>query len=73
LTAANETLRLAEEEIEQAQLRFEAKVTTQVDVVDAQARLAQARSSHVNAVYGVRAAEVEFLRATGNLVTDDRI
>ena len=69
LTAANETLKLAEGEIEQAQLRFEAQVTTQVDVVDAQARLAQARSSQVNAVYGVRAAEVEFLRATGKSVS----
>ena len=73
LRAANETLRLAEEEIDQAQLRFEAKVTTQVDVVDAQARLALARSSQVNAAYGVRAAKVEFLRATGTLVTDHRL
>ena len=70
LTAANERLRLAEEEIEQAQLRFEAQVTTQIDVVDAQARLAQARSSQVNAVYGVRAADVEFLRATGKSVSN---
>jgi outer membrane protein TolC len=72
LTAANETLRLAEEEIEQAQLRFGAQVTTQIDVIAAQAQLAEARTRRVDAAYTVSAGEVEYRRAVGKIINLDR-
>jgi outer membrane protein TolC len=69
LRAADQALKLAEEEMELAQLRFEAQVTTQIDVIDAQSQLADARTRRVNAVYAVKAGEVEFQRATGQLLS----
>jgi outer membrane protein len=65
LRAAEESLNLSREELNLARLRFEAQVTTQLDVVNAQALLAEARSRQVNALFAVRAAEVEYRRATG--------
>jgi outer membrane protein len=65
LTAADQGLKLAEEEMELARLRFESHVTTQIDVIEAQAQLADARTRRVNAVYGVKSSEVEYRRATG--------
>jgi outer membrane protein TolC len=68
LTAGDQSLKLAQEEMELAQLRFESQVSTQIDVIDAQAQLADARTRHVNAVYNVRTCEVELRRATGRLL-----
>jgi outer membrane protein TolC len=65
LRAAEESLNLSQQELSLARLRFEAQVTTQLDVVNAQALLAEARSRQVNAVFALRAAEVEYRRATG--------
>jgi outer membrane protein TolC len=65
LRAAEEALRLAQEETDLARLRFEAQVTTQIDVVNAQAELAEARSRQVNALFALKSAEIEYQRATG--------
>ena len=65
LRAADQALTLAQQELELARLRFEAQVTTQIDVVNAQTQLADARSRQVNAVYVLKSAEIEYQRATG--------
>ena len=65
LRAADQALKLAQDELELARLRFEAQVTTQIDVVSAQTQLADARSRQVNAVYVLKSAEIEYQRATG--------
>jgi len=65
LRAAEEVLRLAQEETDLARLRFEAQVTTQIDVVNAQAELAEARSRQVNALFALKSAQIEYQRATG--------
>ncbi len=66
--AAQQALKLAQEELELATLRFESQVTTQIDVINAQSQLAEARSREVTAAFAVKAAEVEYLRATGKLL-----
>ncbi len=65
VAAASEALKLAEEEVEQAKIRFEAQVGTQIDLVTAQANLAAARSNRINATFVLKSAEIEFKRATG--------
>jgi outer membrane protein TolC len=65
LRAADQALTLAQQELELARLRFEAQVTTQIDVVNAQTQLADVRSRQVNAVYVLKSAEIEYQRATG--------
>ena len=65
LRAAEEALKLSQEELDLSRIRFEAQVTTQIDVVNAQAQLADARGRRVNALYLLKSAELEYQRATG--------
>jgi len=65
LTAAESTLQLAQEELDLSRLRYEAQVTTQIDVISAQSGLAAARSRRVNALFAVKSAEIEYRRALG--------
>src|SRR5262249_28577938 len=63
LAAAESTLQLAQEELELARLRYDAQVTTQIDVLTAQAGLSAARSRRVNALFAVKSGEVEYRRS----------
>lgn len=65
LKAAEQSLKLAQEELDLSRLRFEAQVTTQIDVLNAQAELATARSRHVNALFTLKSAEIDYQRAAG--------
>jgi outer membrane protein TolC len=65
LAAAESALQLAQEELELARLRYDAQVTTQIDVLTGQAELAAARSRRVNALFAVKSAEVEYRRSLG--------
>jgi outer membrane protein TolC len=65
LAAAESAFKLAQEELELSRLRYEAQVTTQIDVLSAQAGLATARSRRVNALFAVKNAEVDYRRALG--------
>lgn len=65
LRAAEEALKLSQDELDLSRVRFEAQVTTQIDVVNAQAQLAEARSRQVNALYALKSAELEYRRAVG--------
>jgi outer membrane protein len=65
LAAAESTLKLAQEELDLSRLRYEAQVTTQIDVISAQAELAAARSRRVNALFAVKSSEIELRRSMG--------
>jgi outer membrane protein TolC len=65
LRSAEEGLRLAQQDLELSRLRFEAQVSTQIDVVAAQAQLSAARSRQVDALFALRSAELEYQRALG--------
>src|SRR5262249_45529094 len=65
LQSAEQALTLAQEELELSRLRFEAQITTQIDVLTAQTEIASARSRRVNALLTLKTAEIEYRRATG--------
>jgi len=63
--AAREGLMLAENELAQAQRRYEAGVGTSVEVTDAQTRVQRARDNQVNALYNHNLARLDLATATG--------
>lgn len=65
VNAAEEGLHLAEQELAQARRRYEAGVTTSVEVTDAQARLERARENRVAALFNHNMARVDLSSATG--------
>ncbi|MCS6816643.1 MAG: TolC family protein [Blastocatellia bacterium] len=64
---AEEGLRLAERELEQARHRYEAGVTTSLEVTDAQTRLQRARENHIAALYAHNLARLELALAMGTI------
>lgn len=66
---AAERLRLAEQELAQARDRFRAGVAGNIEVINAQASLLQARDADVNARYAGAAARVSLARAVGAAAT----
>ena len=67
VTAAREGLQLAEQELAQAQRRYQAGVTTSVEVTDAQARLERARENQITALFNYNAARIDLNTATGTI------
>ncbi len=65
--AANEGLQLAQQELEHAQRRYQAGVTTTVEVTDAQARLERARSNRVDALYAHNLARIDVASSVGRV------
>jgi outer membrane protein TolC len=64
---AEEGLRLAENELAQARRRYQAGVTTSLEVTDAQTRLARARDNRAAALYQHSVARLDFGQATGGV------
>jgi outer membrane protein len=64
---ANLGYRLAEEEVAQAQRRFQAGVTTNVEVVTAQDALARASDNRIGALYQFNLSRAALARATGEI------
>lgn len=62
---AAEGLRLSENELAQARRRYQAGVTTSLEVTDAQARLERARENQVAALAGYNAAQIDLNTALG--------
>jgi outer membrane protein TolC len=62
-----EALQLSEKELAQAQRRFENGVATNLEVTDAQTRLARAREDNDTAVYALRAARIDLAAALGDI------
>jgi outer membrane protein TolC len=67
VAAAEEGLKLADQELAQARRRYQAGVTTSVEVTDAQARLERARQNQVNALFNYNIARVDLSSATGTI------
>jgi outer membrane protein len=64
---ANLGLQLANEEVAQAQRRFAAGVTTNVEVVQAQDALARANSNQIDALYRFNQSRANLARAVGEV------
>jgi outer membrane protein len=62
---AAERLRLAESELDQARQRFRAGVAGNIEVIDAQGSLIQARDADIDARYSAAVARVALARAVG--------
>ena len=65
VTVAQDGLKLAENELAQAQRRFRAGVTNSVEVTDAQNRLARARDNQIAALFGYESARLDLGQAMG--------
>jgi outer membrane protein len=63
--AADEGLKLSENELAQAQRRYKAGVSNSVEVTDAQTRLQRARDNRINALYNYNVARIDLGTATG--------
>ena len=66
---AAEGLQLAEQELSQARERFQAGVAGNIEVIDAQASLVQARDADIDARYAAAAARVALAQAVGEAHT----
>ena len=64
---AREGLALAQNEVEQAQRRYQAGVAIPLEVTDAQTRLDRARDNQVAALYNHNLARLELAAATGSI------
>lgn len=64
---ANQALRLAEEEVEQARDRFQAGVTNNIEVITAQNELARANDNQIFALYRYNQARADLAHATGQM------
>jgi len=62
---AREGLELAQSEVAQARRRYEAGVSTGLEVTDAQTRLERARDNHTAALYGFNVARIDLAQAMG--------
>jgi outer membrane protein len=65
--AAEDGLKLSENELAQAQRRYKAGVTNSVEVTDAQTRLQRARDNRINALYDYNVARIDLGTATGTI------
>jgi outer membrane protein len=69
LVVTEEVLRLAKAELEQARHRFEAGVSNNIELVNAQEELAKAEEGHLDARYRLDQAEADLAHARGDLQT----
>ena len=58
---------LAENELAQAQRRYQAGVTNSIEVTDAQTRLDRARDNQIAALYDYNLARLDLATATGTI------
>jgi len=63
---ANLGLKLAKDEVARAERRFEAGVTTNIDVITAQDQLARADDNQIGALFRFNQARADWTRAEGN-------
>jgi outer membrane protein len=66
---ANLGMQLAQEEVAQAQRRFQAGVTTNIEVITAQDELARASDNQIGALYQFNLSRAALARATGTIET----
>ncbi len=64
---AREGVQLSEQELAQAQRRYQAGVTNSIEVTDAQTRLDRARNNQIAALYDYNVARIDLATATGKI------
>ncbi len=64
---SEEGLQLAQNELAQAERRYQAGVTNSIEVTDAQTRLARARDNRVHALYSYNLARIDLGTAMGTI------
>lgn len=69
MQVAEQGVRLAANELEQAQRRYKAGVGSSIEVTDAQTRLARARQNRLKGVYAFNLARVDWSEARGRIET----
>jgi outer membrane protein TolC len=67
VTVAEEGLDLSQEELEQAQRRYQAGITSSLEVTDAQTRLARARDNRIAALFNYNLARISLGEAMGTI------
>lgn len=67
LESARDGLMLAENELAQAQRRYQAGVTNSIEVTDAQTRLDRARDNQIAALYDYNLARIDLATGTGTI------
>lgn len=67
IATARQGLTLSENELAQAQRRFEAGVANSLELTDAQTRLSRARDNHLAALYEFNLARIDLAAATGTI------
>ena len=65
LEVAEQGLKLADDELAQARRRYEAGVTSSVEVNDAETRVETARDDRIAAQYGLTQARIDLAEAMG--------
>jgi outer membrane protein TolC len=65
--AAEDGLKLSENELAQAQRRYKAGVTNSIEVTDAQTRLDRARQNRIDALYNHNLARIDLNTAMGTI------
>jgi len=65
--AAEDGLKLSENELAQAQRRYKAGITNSIEVTDAQTRLQRARDNRINALYNYNVARIDLGTALGTI------
>ena len=67
VAAAREGLKLAENELAQAQRRFKAGVGSSIETTDAQTRLERARDNLIQALFSHNVARIDLYSAMGTI------
>ena len=67
IQSAQEGLRLAEQELEQAERRYRAGITNSLEVTDAQTRLERARENHIEALFNYSLQRINLGEAMGTI------
>ena len=67
IQVAQEGLQLAQQELEQGRRRYQAGITTNLEVTDAQTRLERAKENHINALFHYNLERVNLGEAMGTI------
>ncbi len=67
ITVAEEGLQLAQQELEQARRRYQAGITSSLEVTDAQTRLERARENQITALFNYNLERINLGEAMGTI------
>lgn len=67
IKVAEEGLQLAQQELDQGRRRYQSGITTNIEVTDAQARLARAKENHITALFNFNFERVNLAEAMGTI------